>query len=201
MAFTEDILERKVEKLEESMKDVDARLRDIYKYQVNPNYVLEKLAELKDRLCRNNLHVDGINKEKNETWEMSQIKIKNVFQGKLEIHEDIIIECAHRTKGKTTKNNTAGKKQPRTIVLKLANCKDKNMIFRNVHKLKGSGIFINEDSSKQTTDWRKELLKKVKQLRSEGNIAYQNYRTVVTKRRNNLYFESLSSKPFSYFLF
>ena len=183
------------------MKDVDARLRDIYKYQVNPNYVLEKLAELEDRLCRNNLHVDGINKEKNETWEMFQIKIKNVFQGKLEIHEDIIIECAHRTKGKTTKNNTAGKKQPRTIVLKLANCKDKKMIFRNVHKLKGSGIFINEDSSKQTTDWRKELLKKVKQLRSEGNIAYQNYRTVVTKRRNNLYFESLSSKPFSYFLF
>ena len=42
-----------------------------------------------------------------------------------------------------------------------------------------------EDFSKQTTDLRKELWKEVKQLRSEGKIAYLNYRTVVTKRRDN----------------
>ena len=44
--FTEDVLEKKVEKLEENMKDVDARVREIYEYQVDPNYVLDKLAEL-----------------------------------------------------------------------------------------------------------------------------------------------------------
>ena len=43
--FTEDVLEKKVEKLEENMKDVDARIRDIYEYQVDPNYVLDKLAD------------------------------------------------------------------------------------------------------------------------------------------------------------
>ena len=59
------------------------------------------------------------------------------------------------------------------------------MILRNVQKLKRSSIFINEDFSKQTIDLRKELWKEVKQLRSEGKIAYLNYRTVVTKRRNN----------------
>ena len=112
---------------------------------------------------------------------MCETKIKNIFQEKLEIHDDIIIERAHRTKGKTTKNNTA----TRTFVIKLANYKDKSMILRNVHKLKGSDIFINEDFSKQTTDLRKELWKEVKQLRSEGKIAYLNYRTVVTKRRDN----------------
>ena len=42
------------------------------------------------------------------------------------------------------------KKQPRIIVIKLANCKDKRMILRHVHKFKGSCIFINEDFSKQT---------------------------------------------------
>ena len=61
---------------------------------------------------------------------MCETKIKNIFQEKLEIHDDIIIERAHRTKGKTTKNNTA----PRTIVIKLANYKDKSMILRNVHR-------------------------------------------------------------------
>ena len=59
------------------------------------------------------------------------------------------------------------------------------MILRNVHKLKGSDIFLNEDFSKQTTDLRKELWKEVKQLRSEGKTSYQNYCTVVTKRRDN----------------
>ena len=182
--FTEEVLEKKVEKLEENMKDVDARIQDIYEYQVYPNHVLDKLAELEDRSCRNNLRIDGISDEKGETWEMGETKIKNIFQEKLEIHNDII-ERAHRTKGKTIRNNTARKNRPRTIVIKLANYKNKSMILRNVHKLKGSDIFINEDFSKQTTDLRKELWKEVKTLRSEGKIAYLNYRTVVTKRRDN----------------
>ena len=63
----EDVLEKKVEKLEEKMKDVDARVRDIYVYEVDPNYVLEKLAELEDRSHRNNLRIDGINKGKDKT--------------------------------------------------------------------------------------------------------------------------------------
>ena len=158
------------------MKDVDARMRDIYEYQTDPNYVLYKLAELEDRQRRNNLRIDGINEEKGETREMCETKIKNIFQGKLEIHDDIVIERTHRTKGKTTRNNTARKNQPRTIVIKLANYKDKSMILRNVHKLKGSDIFINEDFSKQTTDLRKELWKEVKQIRSESRTSYQGER-------------------------
>ena len=69
---------------------------------------------------------------------MCETKIKNIFQEKLEIHDSIIIEHTHRTKGKTTRNNTARKK-----------------------------------------------ITEVKQLRSEGKIAYLNYLTVVTKRRDN----------------
>ena len=116
---------------------------------------------------------------------MCETKIKNIFQEKLEIHDNIIRECAHGIKRKTTRNNTAQKNQPRTIVIKLANYKDKSMILRNVHKLKRSDIFINEDFSKQTTDLRKELWEEVKQLRSEGKIANLNCRAVVTKRRDN----------------
>ena len=115
---------------------------------------------------------------------MCETKIKNIFQEKLEIHDDIVIVRAYRTKGKTTRNNAARKNQPRTIVIKLANYKDKSMTLRNAHKLKSSDIFISDSFSKQTTDFRKELLKEAKQLRSEDKIAYLNYRTVVTKRRD-----------------
>ena len=46
--FTEDVLQKKVEKLEENMKYVDAR--------IDPNYVLDKLAELEGRSRRNSQH-------------------------------------------------------------------------------------------------------------------------------------------------
>ena len=127
---------KKVYNLEESMKCVDARVRDIYEFQVDPNYIFDKFAELEDRSRRNNLRIDRINDEKGGTWEICETKIKNISQEKLEIHEDIIIERARRKKGKTTRNNTAGKQQSGTIVLKLANYKDKSMILRNIYKLK-----------------------------------------------------------------
>ena len=78
--FTEDVLQKKVEKLEANMKDADVRVRDIYEYQVDPNYVIDKLAELEDRSRKNNLRIDGINKEKGETWEICETKIKNIFR-------------------------------------------------------------------------------------------------------------------------
>ena len=68
--FMKDVLEKKVEKSEENMKDVDMRVRDIYEYQLDPNYVLEKLAELEDRSHRHKLRIDGINDEKGKTWEI-----------------------------------------------------------------------------------------------------------------------------------
>ena len=65
--FTEDLLEKTVKKLEENIKNIDARVRDIYEYQRDPNYVLDKLAELQDRSRSNNLRINGINEEKGET--------------------------------------------------------------------------------------------------------------------------------------
>ena len=118
-----------VDKFEEIMKDVDARVRDIYEYQVDPNYVLDKVAELEGRSRKKNLRIYGINEEKSEIWEMCETKIKNIFQDKLKIHEDIIIECVHRTKRKTTRKVQQEKKV-------------KSMILRNVHKLKGEVTFL-----------------------------------------------------------
>ena len=52
------------------------------------------------------------------------------------------IKRAHRTK-KNYKDKD--KKRPRTIVLRLANFKDKSIILKIVNKLKGSDVYINED--------------------------------------------------------
>ena len=55
---------KKVYNLDESMKCVDARVRDICEFQVDPNYIFDKFAELEDRSRRNNLRIDRITMRK-----------------------------------------------------------------------------------------------------------------------------------------
>ena len=56
-----------------------------------------------------------------------------------------MIERAHRTKRNYKDKD---KKRLRTIVLRLANFKDKSIILKNVNKLKGNDAYINEDFSR-----------------------------------------------------
>ena len=94
------------------------------------------------------------------------------------IEKDIIIERANRKKRNYKDKD---KKRPRTIVLRLANVKDKNIILKNVNKLKGSDVYVNEKFNRETTELRKKLWEEVKQLRSEGKFAYLNYRSIITR--------------------
>ena len=72
-----------------------------------------------------------------------------------------------------------------TIVCKLYSSVDKARIFKNSHRLKGTTYYVNEDFSKETLAYRKELWEKVKTLRKEGKVAYSNYKSIVVKERND----------------
>ena len=54
------------------------------------------------------------------------------------------------------------KKRSRTIALRLANFKDKNIILKNLYKLKGSDVYINRDFNRGTMEFRKKLWEGVK---------------------------------------
>ena len=62
--------------------------------------------------------------------------------------------------------------RPRTVVCKLLNFVDKARILKKSHRLKETSYYVNEDFSKETLAYRKELWEKVKALRKEGKIAY-----------------------------
>ena len=153
LEFTENVIEKIVEKLETELDNLEDKVQDIWGYQIDPDYIQLKLIELEDRSRRNNIRIDGIEEEEGEVWEIFQAKATNVFKKKLGIENKIIIEGAHRTK-RNYRNED--KKRPRTIVLRLANFKDKN-ILKNVNKLKGSDVSVNEDFSRETTELRKKL--------------------------------------------
>ena len=178
LEFTENAIEKKVEKLETKLDNLEDKVQDVWDYQIDPDSIQHKLIELEDRSRRNNIRIDGIEEEEGETWEISEAKATKVFKEKLGIEKEIIIERAHRTKRNYKDKD---KKRPRTIVLRLANFKDKNIILKNVNKLKGSDVYINQDFSRETTELRKKLWEEVKQLRSEGKFAYLNYRSIITR--------------------
>ena len=81
--FAENQTEEKVNNVENKLADIEHRAEEIYDYQINPDYVEQKLIVLEDRSRRNNLRVDGVLETSGETWEDCEEKLEQVFQEKL----------------------------------------------------------------------------------------------------------------------
>ena len=101
LEFTENVIEKKVEKLETELDNVEDKVQDIWDYQIDPDCIQHKLIELEYRSRRNNIRTDGIKEEEGETWEISETKATKVVKEKLGIEKEIIIERAHTKKGIT----------------------------------------------------------------------------------------------------
>ena len=151
----DEISNRKIDKMENELK---------LKIEQTNEYVNEKLKEidakhieLEDRARRNNIRVDGIPEDDNETWDDSKSKVFNLVKEKMGLEIDI--QRAHRVGKKNDENE-----RPRTIVAYLLKYTDREQIFKNGRKLKDSGVFINEDFCRQTMLKRKELREKAKEL-------------------------------------
>ena len=144
-------------------------------------YNREKLVDLEDRSRRNNLRVDGMIESERENWEVTEEKVKSLFREQLNISEEIEIDRAHRV-GRWDKN------KPRTIVLRCHRYKQKVEIQRAAKKLKGTGVYINDDYSNETLQIRKELLKTARELKLQGKGAKVIKDRLVTwelEKRNN----------------
>ena len=80
--------------------------------------VSSNLIELEDRSRRNNLWVESILEDHNESWHECEEKVLEVINGKLEIQDPNEIDRCHRM-GKRKRN------RPRTIIFKLNKFEDK----------------------------------------------------------------------------
>ncbi|XP_065650721.1 uncharacterized protein LOC136078834 [Hydra vulgaris] len=136
----------------------------------------EKLRNLEGRSRRNNLRIDGIDENGQESWGDSEEKVHAFFWQNLGL-KNIEIERAHRTGLKKDG-------RPRTIVLNLQKYKDKIRILKESHRLKGTNCFINEDFSRETVVIRKKLFAEVKQRRSNGENVSVRYDKIVYFNKN-----------------
>ena len=191
MEFTQSDLEEIVNNVEENMCQVKEDLKELYEYQIDPDYVngsladiRNKLSELEDRSRKNNIRIDGITEEPGETDEKCERKVHRLLSEELDL-TDVVIERAHRVKAYIHEKKNSKKFRSRAIVRKLLSLVDKARILKNSHRLKGTTYYLNEDVSKETLAYRKELWEKVKALRKESKVAYLNYKSIAVKERND----------------
>ena len=99
-------------------------------------------------------------------WAVSQ---KRVMIHTSDIERDI--ERAHRV-GRRANATTGSVRRPRTIVCRLRDWKQKELIIRSARRIKPPGIFVNEDLAQETLDKREEQRPKFEEARRNGKIAY-----------------------------
>ena len=58
-------------------------IQEIYDYQIDPNYVQDKLTALEDRSRRNNTRIDGIKETKRDTCNGCEENVQGMFVQKL----------------------------------------------------------------------------------------------------------------------
>ena len=102
---------------------------------------MDKLEYLENQSRRNNIRIDGILEEENESWDTTEEKVKQVLAEKLNLEEALHIERAHRV-GRVA---SGPRRRPRTIVCKLRDFKQKEQILKVTRRIKPVGLYVNED--------------------------------------------------------
>ena len=85
-----------------------------------------KLNNLEKRSRRNNIRIDGIIDEENESWSQSEEKSQEITKDQLKFERDIEIERAHHSE-KTIIDGSPNKR--RTIIAKFRSFKDKQEVL------------------------------------------------------------------------
>lgn len=125
---------------------------------------------------RNNLQVVGVDENpEGETWEQTAVKVTKLLEDKLQL-PNVELERAHRV-GRRTSD------QHRPIVARFARFRDREAVMRNVSKLRGTRIFVNEDLCPASQAIRREKLPQLKQARSEGKVAFFRHTKLIIKEK------------------
>ena len=133
-----------IEKLQAALCDRDERINTLEKQLVKKT---DELEQYQRRQC---LRIFGVKEEEGEDSDVQCIEVAKKISVNLDVAD---IDRCHRI-GK----REAGK--PRPIIVKFVSYRKRNELFRNKRQLKGSGITIREDLTKQRHNLLKECINK-----------------------------------------
>ena len=137
----------------------------------------DKLSYLEGQSKHNNLAFHGIPEEKDETWDDCEAAVTKILEKKMGMEEawrdtDIAIERAHRIR-----RFPRGRTRP--IVIKFANCKHKNNVFKNNSKLQGSDYRTQEQFSDKIMQERKSFQPMIEKVIKEEKPFFVRYNKLI----------------------
>jgi len=146
------------------MLKIEKELREL---QGQVDYHSDKMESLENQRSCNNIRINGIPEEPNETWDDIERKVKMALESKLNLPFQVEIKSAHRTgKGNCrSSDDNASATRPRTIICRLVSWKQKDPILKAARIEKPLGMFVNEDLTTKTLQRRKDQLPKLKQAK------------------------------------
>ena len=124
-----------------------------------------KVDDLESRSKRNNVIIHGIPRDDKETWEDCESSVNEMLTDKLERADSVQFDRVHRL--------NASPQSP--IIARCTFFKGKELLMKERRKLKGTGIYINEDFSFRVREIRRKLLPYLKSAREHGKKASMVY--------------------------
>lgn len=175
-----------IDDLKEAADAIDEMEEELDDIQTGLHKQEEKLVYLENQSRRNNVHIDGIPEQHNETWLNTETKVKEVLQEKLNLSFEPMIKRAHRTRARPRSGAADGiNTRPRTIVCRLRDWRQKDDILRATRRIKPSGIFVNEDLANETIEKRKRQVDELNAAKRAGKTAYFVLDRLVIKERRS----------------
>ena len=117
-------------------------------------------------------------------WKECDRKVLRLLGEELDINY-VVVERVPRVKAHITNKKNNKELSPRALVCSLLSFVDKAKTLKNRHLLKGTSHYPNANFSKETLAYRKDLWEKVRALKTEGTVAYLNYKSIVFRKRND----------------
>ena len=164
-------LKRGADNFKKSNSELQAKIQD---YEKKLHDLLLRLNYQEDYSRRNNLRISGLEEPRsNETWEQTSTLVNELFTSKLQL-PNMKLERAHRV-------GPASPSRPRTVVVRFERFGDREAVLRNARKLKGTGVYLNEDLCAASQAIKQSQFPLMKQARLQGKTAYFRYTKLIIK--------------------
>eukprot|EP00112_Aurelia_sp_Birch-Aquarium-sp1_P021286 Seg5693.3 transcript_id=Seg5693.3/GoldUCD/mRNA.D3Y31 product="hypothetical protein" protein_id=Seg5693.3/GoldUCD/D3Y31 len=133
-------------------------------------------------------------KSEDETsWDATEAKVKEQIKTALGIEDNLVIERAHRTRRSSNNRPSGGfgassrmqnPNEPRPIIAKFLNWKDKERVLKQAREKKPQGIMFVADFSKRTLDKTRSKIPDLLEARKAGKTAYFVMDELVVRRND-----------------
>lgn len=125
---------------------------------------------------RKNLRITGLREQSGgESWEETVQLVTKLLEDKLQV-PTLKLEKAHRV-------GQGNHLRHRTIIARFEKYGDRETVLRNAHKLKGTGVYVNEDLCQASQEIRNKQLPLLKEARGRGKIAFFKHTKLIIKER------------------